>query len=85
MDEEEPIDVISPAALFVASKHPGLPKAEIARIFANKFCLENLYKLCHLKGREDKDLDENITIKNSMMQLKKVTETLRDFGFIMEI
>ena len=84
-DEEEPIGEIPPAALLVASKHPGLPEAEIARIYANKFRPENLYKLRHLKGREDKDRDENITIENGMMRLKRVTGTLRDFGTTMEI
>lgn len=77
---EEPIGEIPPAALLVASRYPGLPKAEIARIFTNKFRPENLYKLRHLKGREDKDRDENITIENGQMKLKRVTGSLRDFG-----
>lgn len=67
---EEPIGEISPATFLVANRYPGLPKAEIARIFANKFQPENLYKLRHLKGQEDKDRDENITIKNGQMKLK---------------
>ena len=61
VDEEEPVGEISPAVLLVPSRYPGFPKAEIARIFANKFCPENLYKLRHLKRREDKDRDKNIT------------------------
>ena len=85
IDEEEPVGEISPATLLVASKYPGLPKAEIARIFANKFRPENLYKLRHLKGREDKDRDENITIENGLMKLKRVTGTLRDFGSTWDI
>lgn len=85
VDEEEPVGEISPAALLVASRYPGLPKAEIARIFANKFRPENLYKLRHLKGREDKDRDENITIENGLMKLKRVTGTLRDFGSTWDI
>lgn len=36
-DKEEPVGEIPPAALLVASRYPGLPKAEIARIFSNKF------------------------------------------------
>lgn len=45
VDEEEPVAEIPPAAPLVASRYPGLPKAEIARMFANKFRPENLYKL----------------------------------------
>ncbi|MCJ1424467.1 hypothetical protein MMC29_002355 [Sticta canariensis] len=45
VDEEEPIDEISPAALLVAGHYPGLPMAEISRTFSNKFRPENLYKL----------------------------------------
>lgn len=85
VDEEEPIGEISPATLLVASRYPGLPKAEIARIFANKFRPENFYKLRHLKGREDKDRDENITIENGLMKLKRVTGTLQDFGSTWDI
>lgn len=84
-EEEEPIGEISPATLLVASRYPGLPKAEIARIFSNKFRPENLYKLRHLKGREDKDREENITIENGLMKLKRVTGTLRDFGSSLDI
>lgn len=69
----------------MASHFPGLLKAEIARIFANKFRPENLYKLRHLKRREDKDRDENITIENGQMRLKQVTGTLRDFGSTWDI
>ena len=50
LDEEEPVNEISLLTLLVASKYPGLPKTEIARIFANKFRPENVYKLRHLKG-----------------------------------
>ena len=85
MDEEEPIDEISPTTLLVASRYPGLPKAEIVRIFANKFRPENLYKLRHLKGREDKDREENVTIENGQMKMKRVTGTLRDFGTTWDI
>ncbi|MCJ1427049.1 hypothetical protein MMC29_004952, partial [Sticta canariensis] len=58
----------------------GLPKAEIARIFSNKYRLENLYKLRHLKGRDDKDREENVTIENGVMKLKRATRNLCDFG-----
>lgn len=68
------------ATLLVANRYPGLPKAESARIFRNKFRPENLYKLRYLKEREDKDRDENIALKNGQMKLKRVTGTLRDFG-----
>lgn len=84
-DEEEPIGEIPQAALLVASRFPGLPKAEIARIFSNKFRPENLYKLRHLKRRKDKDRDENITIENGQMRFKRVTGTLCDFGSTWDI
>lgn len=60
---------------------------EIARIFAYKFRPENLYRyeLRHLKRREDKDRDENITIENGVMKLKQATGTLRDFGSTWDI
>lgn len=80
VDDEEPIGEISQATLLVASRYPGLPKAKIARIFANKFRPKNLYRLRHLKGREDKDREENVTIENGQIKLKRVTGTLRDFG-----
>ena len=77
VDEEEPIGEISPATLLVASRYPGLPRAEIARIFANKFRPENLYKLRHLKGREDKDREENVTIENGRTRNLSLTTLLR--------
>lgn len=84
-DEEEPIGEIPQAALLVAPRLPGLPKAEIAHIFGTKFRSENLHKLRHLKGREDKDRDENIMVKNGQMRLKPMTGTLRDFGSTWDI
>ncbi|MCJ1268763.1 hypothetical protein MMC22_008651 [Lobaria immixta] len=47
-DEEKPVGEVPPAALLVANRHPGLPKAEVAWIF-NKYCSENLYRLRHLR------------------------------------
>lgn len=84
-EEEEPIGEISPATLLVASRYPGLPKAEIARIFANKFRPKTLPRLRHLKGREDKDREENVTIENGQMKLKPSNVHLRDFGTTWEI
>ena len=69
----------------MASCYLRLPKAEIARIHENRFKLENLYKFCHLKGREDKDRDINITFEHSQMKIKKVTGTFRNFGNMIEI
>lgn len=80
VDEEKPVGEIIPAALLVASRYPGIPKAEIARIFANKFRPENLYKLRHLKGRVDKDRDEN-----GPMKLKRAIGTLHNFGSTWDI
>ncbi|MCJ1470208.1 hypothetical protein MMC07_008853, partial [Pseudocyphellaria aurata] len=84
-DEEEPIGEIPQAALLVSGRYPRLPKTEIARIFANKFRPENLYKLRHLKRREDKDRNENITIEDGRMKLKHVTGTLCNFGTTWDI
>ena len=84
-DDETSLGEISPIILFVAGRYPGLPQAEIARIYENRFKLENLYKFRHLKGREDKDRDENITFEHGQMKIKKVTGTLRDFGNTIEI
>ena len=84
-NKEKPLGEISPGALLVASRYPRLPKAEIARIFTNKFWPENLYKLRHLKGWEDKDCKENVTIENGQMKVKRVTETLQDFGTTWDI
>lgn len=73
--------------LLHSRRYAGLPKAEIARIFAYKFRPENLYRyeLRHLKRREDKDRDENITIEIGVMKLKQATGTLRDFGSTWDI
>ncbi len=79
-DEEVSIGEISPIIFSVAGRYPGLPKAEIARIYENRFKPENLYKFCHLKSREDKDRDENITFEHGQMKIKKVTGTLCDFS-----
>lgn len=85
MDEKKPIGEISLAILLIASRYSGISKAKIARIFANKFPAKNLYKLRHLKERKDKDRDENITIENGLMKLKRVIRTLRDFASIWDI
>ena len=69
----------------MASRYPRLPKAEIARNFANKFRPKNLYKLRHLKSREDKDREENVTIENGQMKVKRVTGTLQDFDTTWDI
>ena len=84
-DAEEPIGEIPREALLVSNQFPGLPQGEIAKIFLNKFRPENLYKLRHLQGREDKDSDENIVIKNGRMKLEKATGTYRDFGTTWDI
>ena len=84
-EEETSLGEISPIILSVAGRYPGLPKAEIARIHENRFKPENLYKFRHLKGREDKDRDENITFEHGQMKIKKVMGTLRDFGNTIEI
>lgn len=84
-EEEDSTGEVPQAALLVASHHPGLPKAEIARIFSNKFRPQNLFKPRHLKGREDRDREENNTIENGTMKLKKSTVNLDDFGSSSEI
>ena len=61
-EEDFLTDEISPAAFLVANKYPGLPKEEIACIFTNKFRPQNLYKLRHLQGQEEKDQEKNIFI-----------------------
>ena len=38
-----------------------------------------------LKGREDKDRDENIAFEHVQMKIKKVTGTLRNFGNTIDI
>lgn len=78
--EEEPVGEIIPAALLVASRYPGVPKAEIARIFANKFRPVNLYKLRNLKGDADKNRDVNGTMKH-----KQATGTLHNYGSTWDI
>lgn len=84
-DEEVPLGEILPVILSVGGRYPGLPKAEIARIHKNRSKPENLYKFCHMKGREDKNRDENITFKNGQMKIKKVTGTLCNFGNTIDI
>ena len=84
-DEEVLIGEISPIIFFVAGRYLDSPKAEIAQIYENRFKPENLYKFYHLKGHEDKDRDENITLEHNQMKIKKVTGTLRDFGNTIDI
>ncbi|MCJ1462520.1 hypothetical protein MMC07_001122 [Pseudocyphellaria aurata] len=44
---------------------------------------ENLYRLRHLKGREDKDSEDTVTIENGLMKLKAAGSF--DFGSTWEI
>lgn len=50
---------ISPAALLVDSNHPRLPRAEVVRIFSNKFRPQILDKVRYLKERERKYRDDD--------------------------
>lgn len=84
-DEDDSLGEISPVIPSVAGRYPGLPKADMTRIHENPFKPENLYKFRHLKGREDKDRDENITFEHGQMKIKNVTGTLRDFGNTIDI
>ncbi len=79
-DKEESIGEISPIIFSVAGRYPGLPKAKIARIYENRFKLENFYNFRYLKDREDKDRAENITFENGQRKIKKITGNLHDFG-----
>ncbi len=83
--EENSIAEISPAILFIAECYRGLPKAKIVRIHENRVKLENLYKFRYLKGYEDKDKDENITVKNIQIKIKKVINMLCNFGNTIDI
>ncbi len=68
-DEKVSIGEISPIIFSVPDCYSGLPKAKITQIYKNRFKPENLYKLCHLKSRENKDRDENITFELSQMKI----------------
>lgn len=84
-DKKVLLGKISPIILSIASHYSDLTKAKIALIHKNRFKLENLYKFCHLKSRKDKNRDENITFEYNQMKIKKVTNTLRDFGNTIDI
>ena len=79
-DKEASIGEISPVIFSAAGRYPGLPMAEIVRIYENYFKSKNFYKFCHFTSREDKDRDENITYEHGQMKFKKVTGKLRYFG-----
>lgn len=72
-------DKIAPEALLAASRYPGIPTAEIARIFANKFRPEHLYKLRQGPKYMDWD-DDYVIIENGQMKLKRTSGSLRNFG-----
>lgn len=84
-NEKVSIGEISPIILSAAGRYPGLPKIEIVQIYENCFNLENLYKICHYKGRKDKNRDENITFKHGQIKVKNITNTLCDFGNTIDI
>lgn len=84
-DQEDMVGEIPQAAFLANIKYPGLPRAEIARISTKKFRWQNLCKLCHLQGREDKDREEIIMIQSGRMKLEKVTGSNRDFGTTWDI
>lgn len=84
-DKEAFLGDISSIIISVAGRYSGLPKIEIAKIHENCLKLENLYKFCHLKDRENKDRDENITIEHSQMKIRKVMSTFLDFGNTIKI
>lgn len=79
------IDKIFSIIFSIASYYPSLPKAKIVQIYENRFKPKNLYKFCHLKGREDKNNDENIIFEHDQMKIKKVTGTLCNFGNTIDI
>lgn len=79
------IGEISWIIFLVARSYPSLSKAKMATIYKNYFKSQNLYKFCHLKNREDKNRDKNITFENGRIKIKKVTSTLRNFGNIIKI
>lgn len=83
--DEDSLSEIFQAIFSVTGRYRRLPKVEIARIYENRFQSENLYKFCHLKGRKDKKVDKNITLKSDEMKIKKVTSKLRDFWNIIDI
>lgn len=83
--EDDWIEEISPEISLVARRYPGLPKAEVARIFSNRFRPERLHKLRYFDGREEKDRDENAGIKGDCKKIKRVMGTLRDFGSTFDI
>lgn len=78
--EEDWIEESSQETLLVARRYPGLPKAEIALIFSNRFRPRSLHRLRHFDGREEKDHDENTAIKDDCKKTEPVMGTLRDFG-----
>lgn len=84
-DEEGLISEICLIILFISGCYPGLPKAKIIQIDVNHQKSENLDKFCHLKGRENKNRDENIVFHHSQMKIKKVTGILRNFGNTIDI
>lgn len=70
---------ISLIFLSVSGRYLGLPKAKIAKICKNCFKPENLYKFCYLKGRKNRDRNENIIFKYGQIKIKKVTGTFCNF------
>lgn len=62
-----------------ASQFAGLLQAEIAKIFANRFRPMNLYKLRHMKGRDDL-YREQIYVEEGALRMRKVTESYKDYG-----
>ena len=79
-DEPEPEGNTPPEVQSVFTALPGLPRAQIVRIFEKKFIPENLYKLRHLYNRDD-ERPGVLTISSSGdFQIQRVKGQLKDFG-----
>lgn len=69
MEEDEYTGEIPNEDKALSSQSAGLPQGEIAKVFANRFRLMNLYKLRHMRGRED--------IYRDQIQVEDGTLTMR--------
>lgn len=85
MEKKTFFSKISPIIFFMIGYYLRLSKAKIARIYKNWFKLKNFYKFYYLKGRKNKDKDENIIFEYGQIKIKKIIGTFCEFRNTIDI
>lgn len=78
MEEDEYTGEIPNEVKAISNQFAGLPQGEIAKVFANRFRPMSLYKLRHMRGREDMYRDQ-IKVEDGTLRMRKVAGSYKDY------